>query len=138
MRVLVVDDDPDLGLLVELFLRRAGHEVQLAADGVLALGLLEQGLLDRRPVDLVVLDQMMPRLDGIGLTRAIRGDARVARLPLLMMSAHHDADEALEAGVDGFVGKPFTSAALLAALDAVAASRTAPSQEARQATGMPA
>ncbi|GAA4112898.1 response regulator [Nocardioides fonticola] len=131
MRVLVVDDDPDLGLLVELFLRRAGHEVVLAADGVLALGLLAQCRVDARPIEVVVLDQMMPRLDGVGLTRAIRADPATTELPLLMMSAHHEPEAALEAGVDGFVGKPFTSAGLLAALETVVAGRQRDQRAAR-------
>lgn len=119
MRVLVVDDDPDLGLLVELFLRRAGHDVLVAGDGVIALGLLAQAETERRPVDLIVLDQMMPRLDGLGLTRAVRQDPGLSGIPLLMMSAHHERDVAMDAGVDAFIGKPFTSTALLAAVDAV-------------------
>ncbi|CAB4688381.1 MAG: response regulator [Actinobacteria bacterium] len=112
MRVLVVDDDPDLSLLMEIFLTRRGHEVLLASDGRDGLD-----VLGREGVDLVVLDWMMPTLDGIAMTRAIRADPRVRHLPLLMVTARHDHGEAVAAGVDEVLGKPFTGTVLVATVE---------------------
>ena len=119
MRVLVVDDDPDLALLVELMLTRAGHEVRSAADGVQGLAVLEECHRSGAPIEAVVLDRMMPRLDGPGLARAIRDDAALAATPLLMMSAHHELADAALALVDAFLAKPFTRVDLASALEAV-------------------
>ncbi|MBZ5734238.1 response regulator [Nocardioides sp. TRM66260-LWL] len=120
MRVLVVDDDPDLGLLVELFLVRAGHRVVLAADGLEALALLDQCAISGDAVELVVLDWTMPRLDGIGLCRAVRAHPRHHGLGLLMVTALADLTTPTAAGADAVLAKPFTGARLLAAVDGVA------------------
>lgn len=114
MHILVVDDDPDLSLLMTLFLRRQGHEVQTAGDGLAAL----EAIRERVP-EMVVLDWNMPRLDGLGLAAAIR-EMGLHALPLLMVTALPDHQRALAAGIDGVVSKPFTSAALLGAVDQLA------------------
>ncbi|MCL8024749.1 response regulator [Nocardioides bruguierae] len=122
MRVLVVDDDPDLVLLISLFLRRqGGHDVVTAGDGLEALDVLAAD----GAVEAVVLDWSMPRLDGIGLATAVRGDERWQRLPLLMVTAMPDHGPALEAGIDHVIRKPFDSATLLQALTAVVEARVA-------------
>jgi CheY-like chemotaxis protein len=82
MQILVVDDDPDLSMLMSLFLRKHGHEVETAGDGLAAL----ERIRDRAP-DVVVLDWNMPHLDGLGLTAAVRGELGLATLPLLMVTA---------------------------------------------------
>lgn len=124
MRVLVVDDDPDLGLLVELFLARAGHRVVLASDGIEALALLDQCAINGDPVEIVVMDWMMPRLDGVGLCQAIRAHPRHHRIGVVMVTAQRDLATPAAAGVDAFVGKPFTGAGLLGGVDAAARART--------------
>ena len=115
MYILVVDDDPDLALLMSLFLRKQGHEVATAKDGLEALDRVRE-----RVPEMVVLDWNMPRLDGLGLARAIRGELGLATLPLLMVTALPDHSEPLAAGVDRVIAKPFTSATLLGAVEELA------------------
>ncbi len=109
--VLVVDDNPGVRERVARLVGRLGRVVT-AADGLAALELLR-----RLPVDLVVTDVMMPRLDGLGLVRAIRDDPALASVPVVMLSARAGAEaatEAVEAGADDYVVKPFTPAELVA------------------------
>ncbi len=115
MQILVVDDDPDLSMLMSLFLRKHGHEVETAGDGLAAL----ERIRDRAP-DVVVLDWNMPHLDGLGLTAAVRGELGLATLPLLMVTALPDHARALAAGVDRVLAKPFTSAGLVGAVEELA------------------
>lgn len=113
MRILVVDDDPDLCLLMKLFLsRQGGHDVSTAGDGLAALEVLAAA-----PPDLVVMDWSMPRLDGLGLCRRIREQPAWSAMPLLMVTALPDHATALAAGIDRVLTKPFTSATLLAAVE---------------------
>ncbi|GAA1998071.1 MULTISPECIES: response regulator transcription factor [Nocardioides] len=112
MRILVVDDDPDLSTLMEIFLGRAGHDVELAPDGRCGLRRLLAGGFDA-----VVLDWMMPTLDGLGLTRAVRSDPALRDLPLLMVTARRDHAAAYAAGVDEVLDKPFSGAGLVSAVE---------------------
>ena len=116
-RVLVADDDPDILSLVAYRLERSGYEVITATDGADALRLV----LAHRP-DLVVLDVMMPRIDGYGVTRAIRAHALTERTPVLLLTARvQEADVArgFEAGADDYVKKPFSPQELRARVHAV-------------------
>lgn len=113
MHLLVVDDDPDLSMLMDIFLRRAGHTVALAGDGQQALDQLNAGLA----ADMLVIDWMMPRLDGVGLATAVREDRGLRHLPILMVTARHEHGPALEAGVDEILGKPFTGSTLVKAVE---------------------
>ena len=117
MQILVVDDDPDLSLLMALFLRKHGHEVTTAGDGRAALELIRSST-----PDLVVLDWNMPHLDGLGLAAAVRGELGLASLPLLMVTALPDHAQALAGGVNKVMAKPFTSATLVGAVDELLAS----------------
>ncbi|ANH40299.1 hypothetical protein I601_3901 [Nocardioides dokdonensis FR1436] len=113
MRVLVVDDDPDLSMLMALVLsHQGGHAVDTAGDGVEALE-----RLDDAEYDLVVLDWNMPRLDGLGLCAAIRSDQDRSDLPLLMVTALPDHARARASGIDQVLGKPFSNSALVDAVD---------------------
>jgi DNA-binding response OmpR family regulator len=103
-RILLVDDEPDVRDVVSTRLRAQNYDVIPAADGVEAL---EQ--LDRRPVDLLILDLMMPRLDGMALLRRLR-ERRAPRPPVLVLSAYGipgipEAARAL--GADDYLPKPF-------------------------------
>jgi DNA-binding response OmpR family regulator len=103
--VLIADDDPDIQALVALRLERAGYRTVLAADGQSAL---ELALAD--PPDLAVVDWSMPRLDGIELTRALRAHSATAGVPVLLLTAHaqpQDAETVYEAGANAYVQKPF-------------------------------
>lgn len=117
MRILVVDDDPDLSLLMSLFLRKRGHEVVTASDGLQALEAIRAEV-----PDVVVLDWNMPRLDGLGLATAVRGELGLTSLPLLMVTALPDHAKALAAGVDRVLVKPFTAAGLVEAVEQLAGS----------------
>ncbi|MCP2328590.1 diguanylate cyclase (GGDEF)-like protein [Hamadaea flava] len=110
--ILVVDDDRDIVRFVEVNLRLHGFEVMTAHDGEQALSVIEQ----RRP-DLVIVDLMMPTLDGIGLTRRLRADPLMAALPIIMLTARAmTADKVLglSAGADDYLVKPFDTLELVA------------------------
>ncbi len=107
--VLVADDDEDILTLVSITLRRAGYTVVCARDGEEALELAGE----TRPA-LVVLDVLMPKLDGLNVTRALR--ARGDAMPIMLLTAsvqERHREHGLEAGADEFVRKPFSSKDLL-------------------------
>lgn len=111
-RILVVDDEPDILLLHRLNLESAGHEVLLAADGIKALDRIDAD----RP-DAVVLDVMMPALDGWGVLDALR--ARPDAPPVLVVSAksaQDDIDRAIASGAAAYLAKPFEADTLIAAV----------------------
>jgi two-component system response regulator MtrA len=108
-RVLVVEDDPSIREVTALGLRAAGFEVETAADGVEAL---ERWRADGP--DLVLLDVMLPRLDGLEVCRAIR---RESTLPIVMLTARGDTIDVvvgLESGADDYLRKPFEMPELVA------------------------
>ncbi|MEY2570647.1 MAG: hypothetical protein QOE63_997 [Acidimicrobiaceae bacterium] len=108
--ILVVDDEPDILLLHRLNLEAAGHHVLLAADGSKAL----QRIADDTP-DLVVLDVMMPVLDGWGVLDQLRLQADAP--PVLVVSAkssQEDIDRAIASGAMAYLAKPFNADQLLA------------------------
>lgn len=111
---LVVDDFSPLRRLLGHWLRRAGLPAVCAADGREAWDLLMQ-----RPWAGLVTDCAMPGLDGIALVRRVRGEPRLADLPVLMVSAESGPDfrrQALQAGADAILGKPCTATRLVAAV----------------------
>jgi two-component system response regulator RstA len=113
-RVLLVEDDAAIAELVATYLGREGFEVEVAPDGITG-----RDRFRAAPPDVVVLDWMLPRLDGIGLCRAIR---ETWSGPVLMLTARtDDVDEvvALEVGVDDFLAKPVRARVLLARLRAL-------------------
>ncbi len=113
-RVLVVDDDETVSDVVRRYLQREGYDVEVAADGVVAL----QRALDEPP-DLVVLDLMLPGLDGIEVCRRLRERHAV---PVIMLTAKGDVDDrvtGLEVGADDYVTKPFSPRELTARVGAV-------------------
>ena len=117
-RVLVVEDDPDIGRLILLLLRRAGLDGTLRSDGDSGL----RAVAELRP-DLLVLDVELPGLDGWRVLEQVRADdadtGTGARLPVLLLSAHaQDADQARgrQLGADDFVLKPFQNADLVTRL----------------------
>jgi signal transduction histidine kinase len=110
-RVLIVDDNTELRGYIEGLLAPS-YDVSTAVDGQAALEAIRANL-----PDLVVSDVMMPRLDGIGLVRALRGEVATASLPVILLSARvgeESAIEGLDAGADDYVAKPFTARELLA------------------------
>ena len=116
-RVLVVEDDRDIADLIALYLRKAGHTVETLNSGSAALAHVRAA-----PPDLVVLDLMLPGLDGIAVCQALRGDASTAAIPIIMVTAKGDeADRVagLELGADDYVTKPFSPKELTARVGAL-------------------
>jgi two-component system response regulator MprA len=115
VRVLVVDDEPQLRRALERALKLEGYEVELAADGEQALGSIASA-----PMDAIVLDVLMPKRDGLEVARELR--ARGDRTPILMLTARdavQDRVDGLDAGADDYVVKPFALEELLARLRAL-------------------
>src|SRR6185503_1270362 len=109
--ILVVDDDAKIVRLVRTYLERDGFAVVSAADGPAALDAIER----YRPA-LVVLDLMLPELDGRAVIRAVRGDETAAATPILIVSARGstlDRIAGLEDGADDYLPKPFSPAELV-------------------------
>jgi CheY-like chemotaxis protein len=110
MRILIIDDDDDLRCILDLVLAAQGHEVVTAADGVVGLDQLRVGV---RP-SLILLDMMMPRLDGEGFLRAMRSNPHTADIPVVILTGHPDAHEkAAQLGTAGCLVKPVELAELL-------------------------
>jgi CheY-like chemotaxis protein len=106
-RVLVVDDTASIRFLIRTNLELAGFEVDEAVDGVDCLEIL--GRLDVMP-DVITVDVMMPRLDGVATVSAIRADPRTRGIAVVMVSTQGqtaDIQRATDAGVDAYVTKPF-------------------------------
>jgi DNA-binding response OmpR family regulator len=114
VRTLVVDDDPDVRLVCRVALTSFGHEVLTARDG-------EEGLaaaLQERP-DIIVLDIMMPRKDGLTLLQELRADDETRDIPVILLSAlaaSSDQMRGYEVGADGYLTKPFSPDDLNSAL----------------------
>ncbi|MFT3835389.1 MAG: response regulator transcription factor [Myxococcaceae bacterium] len=110
-RILVIEDEPDLGSLLEYNLKADGHEVVVATTG--AAGLLR--LREKAP-DLVLLDLMLPDISGAEVARTIKRDAALKRVALIMVTARGeetDRVKGLELGADDYVVKPFSVKELL-------------------------
>ena len=113
-KVLVVDDEPTVREVVVGYLRRDGHDVSEAPDGTRALE-----LLDAEPPDLVVLDMMLPGVNGLDVLRRVRA---VSDIPVIMLTARaEEADRVsgLELGADDYVVKPFSPRELAARVNGV-------------------
>src|SRR6267142_6004868 len=116
MRILVVEDERKVANFISQGLQEEGHTVEVAKDGEAALDLLRHG----PPYDLVVLDVMLPRLDGVAVLRAARA-ARV-RSPVLMLTARDgvaDKVKGLDLGADDYLTKPFSFDEFLARVRAL-------------------
>jgi two-component system phosphate regulon response regulator PhoB len=115
--ILVVEDEPAIQSLIEVNLRRAGHEVILAGDSETARRLVGASL-----PDLVLLDWMLPGQSGIDFARQLRRDARTRILPIIMLTARaeeRDKVEGLDVGADDYITKPFSPRELVARIKAV-------------------
>jgi DNA-binding response OmpR family regulator len=114
--VLVVDDEPTIAEVVARYLERAGYRARIAADGVEAI----EAACTQRP-DLVVLDLMLPRLDGLEVMRRLREHDRDHIAVILLTAKGEESDRVigLRLGADDYVVKPFSPAELVARVDAV-------------------
>src|SRR4051794_19907907 len=110
--ILIVDDVPDNLEILQLRLESQGYEAILAGDGEEALATIRERL-----PDLILLDIMMPKLDGIGTVKALKADPSLPFIPVILVTARADAKDVitgLEAGADDYLTKPIDHAALLA------------------------
>ena len=116
--VLIVEDEPDVLLLLENRMRGAGHEVESVTDGEQAL----EAVAQREPA-VIILDWMMPKLDGLEVCERIRSTDTERRIKVLMLTAksqQHDIDRAYAAGADDYIVKPFSSRDLIDRVAALA------------------
>jgi DNA-binding response OmpR family regulator len=114
-RLVVVEDEPDILLLLATKLRRLGHEVSTAPDGQAGLDLIRQLV-----PDLVVLDWMMPKLTGLEVCVAVKGDPALTNVPVLLLTARTqpaDLEAVTAAGADAYLPKPFTTDELKRAVE---------------------
>ncbi len=118
MKILIVDDFSTMRRIVKNLLRDLGFtNTSEADDGLTALPMLQSG-----KYDFLVTDWNMPGMQGIDLLKAVRADANLASLPVLMVTAESKKDqivEAAQAGVNGYVVKPFTAATLKEKIDKI-------------------
>ena len=116
-KILVVEDDPDIAELIAHYLQRAGHHVDRLAHG----GEAPRRVHQTSP-DLIVLDVMLPGLDGFMVCQALRSDPATAAIPIIMLTARgEEADRVsgLELGADDYVTKPFSPKELVARVAAL-------------------
>ncbi len=116
-RVLVIEDDPDIAQLVGHYLEKAGFSTELLSNGRDALA----AIAARRP-DVVVLDLMLPQLDGLEICRLVRGNTATAGVPIIMLTARAEESDrivGLEIGADDYLPKPFSPNELVARVRAL-------------------
>jgi two-component system response regulator RpaA len=116
-RILIIDDDPAIVELVAVNLEMAGYDISRAEDGVKAQALAVQLL-----PDLIMLDLMLPRVDGFTVCQRIRRDERTSDIPILMLTAlgqTQDKVDGFNAGADDYLTKPFELEEMLARVRAL-------------------
>jgi DNA-binding response OmpR family regulator len=122
-RILIVDDEPRYLRLLEANLRTEGYEVVTASDGAQAVD-----VFSNQPIDLVLMDVMMPKLDGFGATQRIR---EFSTTPIIILTAKGDEQDrvrGLDLGADDYLVKPFSATELLARVRAVLRRAQAPGE----------
>jgi DNA-binding response OmpR family regulator len=124
-RIMVVDDDPDTLSILVRYIRREGSIVVEASSGAECLRLVRES-----PPDVILLDLMMPEMDGFAVCRKLRRDSATAEIPVIMLTARDDLEaraEGMEIGVSDFIAKPVLrrelSERIHAQLDMLAADR---------------
>lgn len=120
-RVLIVDDEPNIVLSLDFLLRQRGIAVGIARDGEQALA-----LADETPPDVVLLDLMLPGIDGYEVCRRLRGAPHLAGIKIILLTARgRDVERVrgLEEGADLYVTKPFSTQQLMAEVERLLAER---------------
>ncbi|MFE9458208.1 response regulator [Streptomyces californicus] len=130
--MLVVDDNKVIRQLIRVNLELEGFEVVTAADGVECLD-----LVGRVRPDVITLDVVMPRLDGLETANRLRADPRTSHLPIAVISActPYEVDAGVAAGVDAFLAKPFEPSELVRIVHRLAAGAQEPATGGRQGAG---
>jgi DNA-binding response OmpR family regulator len=116
-RILVVEDDPDIAELVARYLDKAGYATTRLSSGRDALDAVRA-----KPPDLIVLDLMLPQVDGLEVCRALRANDKTAAIPIIMLTARAEESErivGLEMGADDYLAKPFSPNELVARVRAL-------------------
>ena len=116
-KILIVEDEPDIAQLVKLYLEKDGFRASIAKTGVEALTLIKSG-----SPDLLILDLMLPEIDGIEVCKRLRNASDTALLPILMLTAKSEESDTiigLELGADDYVTKPFSPKTLVARVKAL-------------------
>jgi DNA-binding response OmpR family regulator len=116
-RILVVEDDRDIAELVGRYLERAGFQTDLLTSGRDALVRIAEA-----PPELIVLDLMLPHVDGLEVCRAVRSNANTTAIPIIMLTARAEESEriaGLELGADDYIAKPFSPNELVARVRAL-------------------
>jgi len=116
-RILIVEDDSDIAALISHYLEKAGYAPEIAVDG-------SRGLTSARetPPDLVILDWMLPGLNGLEVCKALRQNDRTAALPIILLTAKGEESDrifGLDSGADDYVVKPFSPSELMARVRAL-------------------
>ncbi len=120
--ILVVDDEPDIRLVLQARLEAAGYNVETAATGLEALNRIRT-----QPPDLVILDLMLPGMDGFAVCALLKRDQRFSRIPIIILSARsqpQDKKTGTDLGADAYLTKPFQSKELLETITRLLAVRT--------------
>jgi DNA-binding response OmpR family regulator len=120
-KVVVADDDPDIRRLVQITVSNAGCDVTVAADGEEALEMIRSA-----PPDLVILDVLMPRMDGWEVARELKGDPATAGVPIMFLTSRgqeHDVLEGFNSGAADYMVKPFSPRELQVRVRAVLGKR---------------
>ncbi len=116
-KILVVEDEVDIAELISFNLKRAGYPTEVAHDGAEGL----QAILTQRP-DLVILDLMLPSMDGFQILKEMQRDPRSSSIPVMMLTAKGQTDDrirGLESGADDYLTKPFSPKELLLRIQAI-------------------
>src|SRR5262245_45150754 len=116
-RILIVEDDPDIADLVAHYLEKAGFMSERITSGRDALAAIAA-----KPPDLLVLDLMLPQVDGLEVCRILRSDKKTAAVPIIMLTARAEESErivGLELGADDYLAKPFSPNELVARVRAL-------------------
>jgi DNA-binding response OmpR family regulator len=117
VRILIVEDDRDIAALIAHYLEKAGYTAETVSDGAHALARAEAA-----PPDLVILDLMLPGLNGLEVCKALRAHTRTTALPIIMLTARGEESEriiGLDSGADDYVVKPFRPNELMARVRAL-------------------
>ena len=115
--ILIVEDDSDIAQLIEHYLQRAGHVVDRLSSGSAVMARLRG-----KPADLVILDLMLPGMDGLLVCQAMRAEPATAAIPIIMLTARGEESDrvsGLELGADDYVTKPFSPKELTARVTAL-------------------